>query len=399
MEKLIDIHKFGRYQVIEILGKGSMSTVYRAEDPLLGREVAIKAIYPHLTLQPEFAKRFEREVRTIAALNHPNILEIFDMGKEEDIYYMVLRLVCGGTLKERLQSYLEKKLLMPLQEVENILLAICNALEYIHSHGIIHRDLKPANVMFDKQGRPMLTDFGLVKITGGESYTITRGVVGTPLYMSPEQCKQDSVDQRCDIYSMGTMLYEMTTGKHLFSSSNLGEILLAHLQRQPPSPCEINPELPIPVAQVILKTLEKNPDDRYQTARELAQEFSLALARSNEKSSGLQKDRRAHFRSVTSGNSFRLLESIDNRIGRSKPGKPVEVDLTAEQGGEYVHSLHAIIRFSPSGWELESAQNIRNPVYVNNHELSPGSRIFLSNGDLVRLAETELVIEIEQDQN
>ena len=393
METPTDIRKFGRYEILDILGRGSMSTVFRARDPLLNREVAIKAIHHQLSTLPEFTKRFEREVRTLAGINHPNIIDILDMGLEGEIYYMVLKLVSGGTLKERMQTFKGKNQLMPLQDVENILSAVCNALEYIHNHGIVHRDLKPANVMFDEKDRPLLADFGLVKITGGDSYTITRGVIGTPLYMSPEQCKQNKIDRRCDIYSMGAMLYEMTTGEYMFPSGRLGDILIAHLQKQPSSPHAINPALPNSVADVILKAVEKHPDNRYQTARELADAFSAALGDIGEEHLNPKSEQYIYLRSIHSGNKYQLSEAVDNRIGRSKPGKLVEVDLSSEKGFEYIHSLHAIIRHSATGWELEPALGIQNPVYVNGHEILSGSKTTLVNGDHVRLSEMELIIE------
>lgn len=395
METPTDNRKFGRYEILDVLGRGSMSTVFRARDPLLNRDVAIKAIHHQLCVLPEFTKRFEREVTTLAGLNHPNIIDILDMGQEGEIYYMVLKLVSGGTLKERLHSFKEKNLLLSLQDIEKILSSVCSALEYIHNHGIIHRDLKPANVMFDEKDKPMLADFGLVKITGGDSYTITRGVIGTPLYMSPEQCRQNKIDQRCDIYSMGAMLYEMTTGEHMFPSGRLGDILIAHMQKQPSSPRAINPTLPNSVAEVILKAVEKNPDDRYQTAREFAVAFTAALADSGEKPDHSQREPIKNFISIHSGNKYKLSESVDNRIGRSKPGKPVEIDLSSEKGFEYIHSVHAIVRHSASGWELVPALGIQNPVYVNDHEILPGSKSILVNGDHVRLSEVELVIETE----
>ena len=394
MEESTDIKMFGRYQVAGILGRGSMSTVFLARDPLLNRDVAVKAIREQLCTQLEFTQRFEREVTTLANLNHPNIIKILDMGVEDGIYYMVLELVRGKTLKEKNQSNKEKKQIMSLQDMESILVAICNALDYIHNQGIIHRDLKPANVMFDEKGKPMLADFGLVKITGGESHTITRGVVGTPLYMSPEQCKQNTVDHRCDIYSTGAMLFEMVTNNHMFPSSRLGDILIGHLQKQPPSPREFNPELPESVADVILKALEKDPDDRYQTASELAEAFSAALVNSGETASLPKNDRNTpNLCSIDSGTRYRLHELIENRVGRSKPNKPVEIDLSGEKGFEYVHSVHAILRYSPNGWEIEPAQDIQNPVFVNGNEIFPGSKATLLNGDHIKLSEMELIIE------
>lgn len=398
--------KFGRYQVIESLGKGSTSTVYKAHDPLLDRDVAIKAIHAQLSIQPGFVERFEREARALAHLQHPNIVRIYDMGHEADIYFMVVELVSGETLKIRLQSIRKKKQLMPLREIDLISTAVCDAVDYAHLARLVHRDLKPANVIFNERNKPMLTDFGIVKMLDSPSHTAIGSLLGTPLYMSPEQCKGQSGDQRCDIYSLGVMLYEMCTGKLPFRSRSMAGILKAHISKPPPPPRQLNSHIPLALETALLKALAKDPDDRYQTASELSQAFSTALNQPAEGTMPISNMETmvpkpvigANLRSVSRGARYSLDALIDNRIGRSQHGKSVEVDLNDEPGSDYVHSVHVLIRLGGSGWELETLSTNRNPTFVNDREVTPGTIIILSDKDRVALSGTELVFEVDSDQ-
>lgn len=379
-----------------------MSTVYQAIDPILSREVAIKVINPSLCRQPGFIKRFEREAMALAQLHHPNIIDIYDMGQEQEDFYMVIMLLSGGTLKERLLSLKQSNLLMPLQQIDYIQHAICEALDHIHHAGFIHRDIKPSNVMFDDRDKPFLADFGIVKALESEKLTMVGGILGTPFYMSPEQFKADKVDPRCDIYSMGVMLYEMCTGRLPFKSDKLADVIDAHLHQHPLPPDEINPQISPPVSTVVLRALAKVPDDRYPTASELANAFSAALRPSHKDTVpisdlGGTSNRSlpyAYLKSIASGVRYRLYPNMENRIGRSKPNKLVEVDLSAEKDSGFVHSLHAIVRYAHAQWELETPNNIENPVYVNKRKVGPREKIVLANGDQLGFSLTILVVEI-----
>jgi serine/threonine protein kinase len=402
MDNLSNNQHYGRYRIIKLLGKGSMSIVYQAIDPILSREVAIKVINPSLCRQPGFIKRFEREAMALAQLHHPHIIDIYDMGQEQDDFYMVIRLLSGGTLKERLISFKQSNQFMPLQQIDYIQHAICDALDHIHQAGFIHRDLKPANVMFGDQDKPFLADFGIVKALESERLTMVGGILGTPFYMSPEQFKGDQVDPRCDIYSMGVVLYEMCTCSLPFKSDKLADVIDAHLHRQPLPPDEINPQISPSVAAVILRALAKTPDDRYPDASDLANAFSAALRPSKKDTVPISdfevvSNRSlpdAFLKSTTSGVRYKLHPDIDNQIGRSKPNRSVEVDLSAEKGSEFVHSLHAIIRYTDTHWELETPKDIENPVFINKRKVGPNEKVVLANGDRLGFSLTIFIIEI-----
>jgi serine/threonine protein kinase len=401
---LTDNKKLGRYSILKQLGKGSMSTVYQAVDPLLGREVAIKVILPQYYHLPGFIKRFEREAIALARLDHPNIIKIYDMGDENKQFYMVIQLLNGGTLKQRLQINRKQKTTMPLADIGNILGPICNGVDYFHQSGFIHRDLKPANIMFDENDKPYIADFGIVKNLDWESFTSAGSILGTPFYMSPEQLA-GKVDVRTDIYSLGIIVYEMATGDVPFRSSNISEVISAHIKQTPTPPHQIVPEIPESVSDVILKSMAKAPSDRYDNAMDMYHALEPALPkkisetipatmRIKENSSQTSVSTHdAFLKSINSGVRYKLSSESDNRIGRSKQTKKVEVDLSSEKDSEFVHSVHAIIRHSETGWELETFANISNPVYVNKYKITPGEKTPIFHGDELTLSKCRLILE------
>jgi serine/threonine protein kinase len=402
MNNSIDQTQFGRYKIVRQLGKGSMSTVYLAIDPLLNREVAIKVINPQLSRQPGFIKRFEREAMALARLDHPSIIHIYDMGQVDILYYMVIQYLSGGTLKERLQKLRAANEFMPFKEVGKILTTICNAVDYIHRAGFIHRDLKPSNVMFDEFNEPLLADFGIVKAIKWDSFTAEGGILGTPFYMAPENFTLRDIDQRSDIYSLGVILYEMCTGDVPFRASMFAEVAKAHMYTTPTPPQEFNPYIPAAMSDVILRALEKEPSKRFQTALSLSQAYSALFpapqkgtvrVSSSRGSISTQLRQRAYLKSAASGARYKLSPDFDNRIGRSTPVNRVEVDLTSEEFSEYTHSIHAIVRFNASGWELEAPKDIHNPLYINNIKIQPGDRKNLSDGDQITVSKIKLVFE------
>jgi serine/threonine protein kinase len=244
-----------------------MASVYRALDPNLRRTVAVKLIHSHLAQQPEFVQRFENEAAAVARLRHPNIVPVYDFSNERGVYYMVMAYLTGGSLQERLKALKETDMRLPLAETIRIMITICEAVASAHQQGIIHRDLKPANVLFDEQGNPHLTDFGIARLVGAQQ-TVT--VVGTPAYMSPEQIKGDpNLDQRCDIYSLGIMLYEMASGEPPFEGS-LGTLMFKHMQEPVPDIRLVNSQVPPALVAIIEKALSKSPQHRFQSATEMA---------------------------------------------------------------------------------------------------------------------------------
>jgi len=263
----------GAYRIISQIGKGGMATVYKAYQASMDRYVALKVLPQYHSKDPSFTQRFIQEARTIARLEHKNILPVYDYGEEDGVAYMAMRYLDGGTLQDILSLGR-----LPLNETLEILRQICAGLDYAHRQGVVHRDVKPANVMVDGEGGVYLTDFGLAKVLEGSSDLTVSGVVmGTPLYMAPEQSVGNQVDGRADIYATGVILYEMVTGQPPFQAETPMAIVLAHLHEPLPLPKDINPDVPDEVQRVILKALAKDPDDRYQTAREMAEDLAKVL--------------------------------------------------------------------------------------------------------------------------
>jgi hypothetical protein len=272
----------GRYVIEEQLGAGGMSTVFRATDPNLRRPVAIKLIHTHLSSNEEFVRRFEEEAAAVAQLNHPNIIKVFDFNNDNDLYYMVLEYVPGETLKDRLKRLNKSNRRMGLEEVVDIAASICDAVDYAHKRSMIHRDIKPANVMLSTQGRAVLMDFGVAKILGGQQHTATGAVIGTAAYMSPEQARGERPDERSDIYSLGVMLFEMLSGRPPFEADSAMTTMMMHVSDPVPDLDEIAPGTPVALKRICEKALEKNRENRYQTAAQMAAALRNALTQQEE---------------------------------------------------------------------------------------------------------------------
>ena len=260
----------GRYNIEALLGQGGMSAVYRAYDPNLRRPVAIKLIHSHLSADPEFIGRFEAEAAAVAQLRHPNIVQVFDFNHDGDTYYMVMEYLPGESLQDRLRALSQAQQRFPFATTASIIGTVADAVAYAHERGTIHRDLKPANVMLMPQGQPVLTDFGVAKILGGQRHTATGAVIGTPAYMSPEQVKGEHLDGRADIYSLGVMLYEMAAGRPPFEGDSAMTVMLKHINEPVPDIRKEVADAPEGLAAIIDKALAKQPDQRFQTGAQLS---------------------------------------------------------------------------------------------------------------------------------
>jgi predicted Ser/Thr protein kinase len=259
----------GNYRILKELGKGGMGVVYKANQISLGRMVAMKVLPQHLTTNPSFIKRFKNEARAIAKLNHPNIVQIFDVGQDDGTHYYTMEFIEGPPLDEII--YRDGRL--PLDRAINIILQVAGALQYAHGQGIVHRDIKPSNIMIDKSGRIKVTDFGLALQQKTTRLTIDGGIVGTPEYMSPEQAVGQTATAQSDIYSLGIVFYELLTGKVPFEADSPLMLLNKIRDSEPQWPCSINPDIPAGIEKVIRNLMAKKPQDRYQSCQELIQDI------------------------------------------------------------------------------------------------------------------------------
>lgn len=264
----------GRYEILEKLGEGGMANVYRARDIALNREVAVKILPRAFFRDEQFIKRFKREAKLAAMLEHPNIFKIYEISEEHGLCYFVMNYIPGGTLTEQMKL----QDLLPLDTVIRWSRDICSALSHAHELGIIHRDLKPDNIMIDKNNSAVVMDFGIAHAARGTNLTQTGAVLGTPQYMSPDQACGKELDARSDIYSLGMVLYLMATGRLPFLADDPVSLMYMHVHETPKDPDVLNPDIPRWLNDIIMKCLEKNPDNRFSSARELR--FSLAAQKS-----------------------------------------------------------------------------------------------------------------------
>ncbi len=259
----------GKYRIIEPLGRGGMAQVYKAYHPQLDRYVAVKVLRSDLVEEKEFLARFSREARAVAGLRHPNIVQVYDFDMQDGLYYMVMELLEGDTLKAHLNVLRTSDEQLPRGEILRILNDVFAGLGYAHGEGIIHRDLKPANIMLTRHGQAVLTDFGIAQIVGATQYTVSGALMGTLNYMAPEQGLSGQCDTRSDIYSLGIVYYEMLTGKVPFDADTPLAILMKHINDPLPLPRKYDPSIPEPLERVALKALAKQPEDRFQNVAEM----------------------------------------------------------------------------------------------------------------------------------
>ena len=260
-----------RYEILESIGAGGMSDVYKAKDRKLNRFVALKVLKKEFSENKDFVSKFRTEAQAAAGLEHQNIVNVYDVGEEDGIYYIVMELVEGITLKR----YIEKKQRLSVKESVSIAIQISMGLEAAHNNGIVHRDIKPQNIMISKDGKVKVTDFGIAKATS--SNTITSNVMGSVHYASPEQARGGFSDAKSDIYSLGITLFEMLTGRVPFNGETAVAIAIMQIQNEMPSPRKYVPEIPVSVEQIVLKCCQKSPDRRYQKMSELVEDLKKSL--------------------------------------------------------------------------------------------------------------------------
>ena len=255
----------GRYEIREIIGVGGMAVVYKAYDNIDDRIVAVKILKEEFLANEEFRRRFKNESKAIAVLSHMNIVKVFDVSYGDRLQYIVMEYVEGITLKE----YIQQQGVVSHREAVFFIMQVLRALQHAHDKGIVHRDIKPQNILLLENGVIKVTDFGIARFFASETRTMTDSAIGSVHYISPEQARGDVTNDKADIYSVGVMLYEMLTGKLPFESDNTVSVAIMQLQKDPVMPREINPQIPIGVEQIIIKAMQKNPYDRYQSAAEM----------------------------------------------------------------------------------------------------------------------------------
>lgn len=265
MENYVGKRLDGRYEIIEILGVGGMAVVYKAYDNIDGRIVAVKILKDEFIANEDFRRRFKNESKAIALLSHPNIVKVYDVSYGDRLQYIVMEYVDGITLKE----YIEQQGTINTREAIYFLTQILRALQHAHDKGIVHRDIKPQNIMLVSDGTIKVTDFGIARFSRSETSTMTDKAIGSVHYISPEQAKGSVTDAKTDVYSVGVVLYEMLTGRLPFQSDSAVSVALMQLQNNPVNPRTINPDIPIGLEQIIIRAMQKNQSDRYQSASEM----------------------------------------------------------------------------------------------------------------------------------
>ncbi len=267
----------GRYEIINRIGGGGMAIVYKAHDILLNRKVAIKVLRQQYVHDEDFIRRFRREAQSAAALSHPNVVSIYDVGQEEDVHYIVMEYIEGSNLNEKIKE----KAPFHVDEAIHIASQICDALDHAHHNQIIHRDIKPHNILMGKNGRVKVTDFGIARAAAGTDITQTGSVIGSVHYFSPEHAKGTAQGEKSDLYSLGIVMYQMLTNKLPFLGESPISVALKHLQEKVEDPRKVNPLIPQSVENIILKAMRKTPEERYISAKEMMEDLDTCLLPEN----------------------------------------------------------------------------------------------------------------------
>lgn len=398
----------GRYRLDGLLGDGGMGTVYRAYDINLERQVAIKLMHSHYARQDEFRARLVQEARTAAQLDHPSIVRVFDFGDSEQSLFIAMEYVDGGSLRDHLRRLQRLQKFLPLSQSLQISIQIAEALDYAHKRKIVHRDVKPGNIILKRLSRPdeagaqpfraLLTDFGLVKLQEGNSLTQSGTTVGTPTYMSPEQCEGRELDGRSDLYSLGIVLYELVTNRLPFNFQTLPEAISAHQSGQMPPPAtSLRPELPPIIDSIVTRAVAKKPAERYATGAELADALRSVLVAQEGSPTRVMLHR-----------EMDILDQVQEpppgyKLNIHTPGHPDSVvpltravvtlgrnpDNDIVLPAEGVSRHHTRLQATSLGWEVVDLGGI-NGTWVNDHRLRADEPTPLAVGAMLRIGPYEM---------
>lgn len=332
----------GRYEILTRIGGGGMALVYKAHDVLLNRNVAVKVLRQQFVHDEEFIRRFRREAQSAAALSHPNVVSIYDVGQEEDTHYIVMEYIEGSNLNEIIVER------APLQADESVRIAIqiCDALGHAHQNHIIHRDIKPHNILIGKNGRVKVTDFGIARAVTSSTITQTGSVLGSVHYFSPEHAKGVSTGEKSDLYSLGIVLYQMLTGNLPFLGESPISVALKHLQETFEEPRVVNPHIPQSVENVILRAMRKNPGERYHSAQEMLNDLETCLApnRRNE-----EKVSFAHVNDLDETRVMPAIRGSDIRPIRQSESSYEKAEVSSDQTGR--QGDKEVLNKKAKGWK------------------------------------------------
>jgi eukaryotic-like serine/threonine-protein kinase len=410
MTSLIGQTLNSRYRLDALLGDGGMGTVYRAYDLNLERQVAVKLMHSHFARQEEFRARLVQEARTAAALDHPSIVRVYDFGDSELGLFIAMEHVDGGSLRDHLRRLQRLQKFLPLAQCLQIAIQIAEALDYAHRRKIIHRDVKPGNIILKRLSRPdemgaqpfraLLTDFGLVKLQEGNSLTQSGATVGTPTYMSPEQCEGRELDGRSDIYSLGVVLYELVTNKLPFTFQTLTEAIAAHQRNVQPAPAgELRPEVPPIIDALLSKTLSKSPGQRYETGAELADALRSAFVALEGLPTRVMLHRELdildqvaepppgyelHIHTPGHDDSIVPLTRAVISLGRN-----LDNDIVLPADGVSRH--HTRLQATSLGWEAIDLGGV-NGTWLNDQRLRPEEPTPLATGTMIRIGPYEMTL-------
>ena len=308
-----------RYEIVEKIGNGGMSTVYKATDKVLKRYVAVKILRDEFTTDEEFVKRFEAEAQSAARLTHANIVSIYDVGVDGNLHYIVMELIQGKTLKEII---IEERGPLPWKWSVNVAVQIASALEAAHKNNIVHRDIKPHNIIITEDGIAKVTDFGIAKAVSNSTITAFGTTIGSVHYFSPEHARGGFTDAKSDLYSLGVVMYEMVTGRVPFDADTPVSVALKHMQEEPEEPIDINPSVPTAINKIIMKALQKDTTLRYQSSTEMLRDLKKSLKNPDgDFVQELEYDKTARTQKINMDMYGEIEETTNNNKKRKQEGK------------------------------------------------------------------------------
>jgi serine/threonine protein kinase len=405
---------FGGFELKELIGTGGVASIYKGYDPRLARWVAVKVISMQVTggeAEETMLARFRLEAQAIAALRHRNILTIYGYGEEEGWAYIIMEYVPGGSLKDRIDSGKP----FNWEQALTIVIPVSQALAFAHDHNIIHRDIKPANILLPQEDWPLLADFGLAKMqqSARPNLTMPGQVLGTMAYAAPEQIQEGEIDARIDIYSLGIVLYELLSGKLPFEGETVFDFLMARLTEPPRPILEANPDVPPIFGPILEKALAQNPNDRYQTMVEFAQDLiearyklnrSPALYSQEEKAQKVTtvmspeelKETKVSLKLTENGQQIAVNSKPELIVGRTHKGQAPDIDLGPYGGTQAgVSRRHSRLLRREGQWFVEDLGST-NGTFINGVKLPANQATALKRGDKLRFGQIEVQFELEE---